>query len=193
MFLLLTLITAAAASAPATRAELAAQRAAIEQRFDREKAECEQRFIVTPCLEAVRQQRQSALAPLISREHELAAEERRARAAAQVERVRERELAASQEAGQRQQRAQAALPLQPATPASHAVRARSAEEAERQQHLAETQAEAEAARRRAQAQERRDRMQERLAEHAAREKRRLKPAAPPLPLPGASAASAARR
>jgi colicin import membrane protein len=77
-------------------------------------------------------------------------------------------------------------------PASHATRARSPEVAERERSQAVNKAEADAARRRERAQEREQRMQQRIAEHEARQKSRSKPPAAPLPLPGASGASAAK-
>ena len=174
---------------PATRSEVQAQRAAIEQRFAREQAECERRFVVSACLEDLQQRRREALAPLVAREHELAAEERRERAAAQAQRVKEREQAAAQDEGQRRER----LVPAPAVPASHPVRARSPEQAVQAQRLAEQKAEEEAAKRREQARERELRQQQRIAEHAERQKRRTKPPAAPLPLPGAAPTSAASR
>lgn len=192
LVLALLLAATAAFAQPATRAEVAAQRAALEQGFAREKAECEQRFGVSACLEELRQRRHDALAPLVKREHELAAEERRVRAAAQTQRVHEREVAASQDEGQRRERVVAAPPATPpATPASHAPRARTPEDAARAQRDAAQKAEAEAAKRRAQAEERQRRQQERVLEHEAQQKRRMKPPAAPLPLPGASAVPAA--
>lgn len=182
-----TLAAAPAAWAqPATRAEVNAQRAAIEQRFAREQAECEQRFAVSACLEDLRQRRREALAPLVAREHELAAQERRERAAAQAQRVKEREQAAAQDPAQTRERL---VPAVPASAPSHPARARSPEQAARARQQAERQAEAEAARRREQARERELRQQQRLADHAARQKNRTKPPAAPLPVPGASAAS----
>ena len=178
---------------PATRAEVAAQRAALEAKFERESTECQQRFAVSACLEDLRQRRHDALAPLVRREHELAAEERRERAAAQVQRVRERELAAAQDEGQRRQRSVVAPPPPaPVVPASHPVRGRSPEAAEAARRAAERQSEVEAARRREQARLRELRQQERIAAHEARQKKRTKPAAAPLPLPAASTASAPR-
>lgn len=183
----LLLASGACGAQPATRAEVQAQRSAIDRQFVREKAECEQRFAVSACLEEARQRQRAALAPLVAREHELAAEERKARAAAQAQRVKEREQAASQDDGQRRERL---VPAAPAVPASHPARPRSPEQAAQQQRQAEQKAQAEAARRREQARERELRQQQRIAEHEAREKRRTKPPAAPLPLPGASAASA---
>jgi colicin import membrane protein len=175
---------------PATRAEVQAQRAAIEQRFAREQAECEQRFVVSTCTEALRQRRREALAPLVAREHELAAEERRGRAAAQAQRVQERGQAAVQEEGQHRERL---VPAAPVTPASHPPRARSPEEATRAQRQAALGAESEAAKRREQARERAQRQRERITEHEARQQRRSKPPAAPLPMPGVAPASAASR
>ena len=185
------LLLAAAASMPlnqpATRAEVATQRAALEQRFLQDKAECEQRFNISACTEELRQRRHDALAPLVQREHELATEERLARAAAQRERVRERELAASQDEGQRREKVlTAAPPLPPSAAASHPGKVRSPQDAERTRRQAEQKADSEAARRRAQAQEREKRQQQHAAEHEAKLKARTKPAAAPLPLPAAS-------
>ncbi len=175
---------------PATRAEVAVQRAAIEQRFAQEKLDCEQRFSVAACLDELRRRRHEALAPLVRRENELAAEERRARAAAQTQRVRERELAASQDEGQKRERILTAPPpAPPAVAASRTPRARSPEDAARQRQQAENKAQGEAAKRREQAEVREKRQQQRIAEHEARQKARAKPLAAPLPLPGASAAS----
>lgn len=190
LLLVAVLLSGVAAAQPATRAEVAAQRAAVEQRFEREKAECEERFAVSPCLEDVRQRRQAALAPLVRHEHELAAEERRARALAQTQRVKERELAAAQEEGQRRQQLLAAPPAEPpAVPASHVTRARNPEAAARERDKAASQAQAQAAERRDRAQQRQERMRERVTENESRQKHRGKPPAAPLPVPGASAAS----
>lgn len=201
---LLFLLAGAAASPPlpplpppsaasATRAELAAERAAIEQRFDADKQACERQFAITPCVEALRQRRHDALEPLVKREQALAAEERRIRAAAQAERVRERDLAAAQEEAQRREQAVVApLPAVPATPASHAPRARDAADAARQRQRVEAQAAGVAAQRVEQRRVREDEQRKRIADHEARLQRRTKPAAAPLAVPGESAASAAR-
>lgn len=188
--LILALAATAAVAQPATRTEVAAQRAAVEQRFAREKLECEQRFSVAACLDDVRQRRHDALEPLVKREHELAAEERRARAAGQTQRVRERELAASQDEGQKRERLLTAPnPAQPASPLARTPRAISPEAAERHRAQVAGKAEEDAAKRREKAQAREQQQQQRIAEHAAKLKNRTKPAAAPLPLPGASAAS----
>jgi colicin import membrane protein len=195
---LLALLAAAAASAPApvfSPAELAAQRAAIEQRFERERQACEARFAVTPCLDEVRERRQAALQPLVRQEQALAAEQRLARAAAQRQRVSERELAAAQDEGQRRQRLIADAPPRSASSAASAVlaspviRARDPQAAEQRQRLAASQAEAQAAERRERAQERQQRVRERVAAQQSQQDTRAKPAAAPLPRPGASAAS----
>lgn len=196
MPMLSLLLLAAAASAPlqpATRAEVAVQRAAIEQRFEREMQDCQDRFAVTPCMDKLRRERQQALVPLVRRDHELDAEERRERAAAQARRARERELSAAQDEGERRERLVAApAPQPPALPASHGVRARDPAVVARNQLQAQQDAQAAAAARRERAQQRQERARQRIVERQAREKSRLKAPAAPLPLPGASAASAAR-
>lgn len=185
--LILAFVATAAAAQPPTRAEVAAQRAAIEQRFDREKAACQQQFSVSSCLDEVRRGRHEALAPLVKREHELAAEERRARSAAQAQRVRERELAAAQDEGQKREKLLTASPsVPPVTPAARTPKAINPEAAAQTRQKAENKAAAEAAKRREQAEARQQRQQQRIAEHEAKLKSRSKPAAAPLPLPGAS-------
>lgn len=186
--LILSAAAAVAAPLPSTRAEVAAERAALEQRFAQDQAECGRQFVVSSCMDEVRQRRHEALAPLVRREHELAAEERRARAAAQARHVQERERAAGR-GGARAQERIVALPSRAASSAPRVPRARSPESAEHRQRQAAQQADADAAQRREQALQRQQQMRQRLTEHQAREKRRLKPAAAPLPLPGASAAS----
>lgn len=183
----LLLAAAAAPAQPVNRAEVQAQRKSVEQQFAREEAECRQRFAVSACLESLRLRRREALAPIVAREHELAADERRERAQAQARRVQERELAASApEEGRPRDRLQ---PGVPAPPASHPVRARQPEQAAQAVREAERRAQAEAARRREQARERDVRQQQRVEAHEERERRRNKPPAAPLPIPGASAAS----
>ncbi|MGM9481217.1 hypothetical protein ACS5PN_08495 [Roseateles sp. NT4] len=190
--LILALVATAAAAQPATRAEVAAQRAAIEQRFAQEKLDCQSRFSVASCLDDVRQRRHDAMAPLVKREHELAAEERSERASAQTQRVRERELAAAQDEGQKRERLlTASPPASSVSPAARTPKALSPEAAEHNRLKAAQKADAEAAKRREQAEARQLHQQRVQAEHEARQKSRTKPAAAPLPLPGASAASKA--
>ena len=181
-------VATAAAAQPAMRAEVAAQRAAIEHQYQQDKVVCEQRFAVAACLDALRQHRREALAPLVRRENEWAAEERRERAADQARRVREREQAAAAElGGQRERATEAAAPV---PPTSHPVRARNAEQVDGARQQADQAAKAEAARRRSQAAERTLRQQQRLADHEASERQRVKPAASPLPMPAVLPASA---
>jgi colicin import membrane protein len=89
--------------------------------------------------------------------------------------------------GLRRDKAMAAPPpAMPASAAPHPVRARTPEQAEQARREAEAQAANEAAQRRDKARERQLRRDQRIAEHEAREKSRLKPPAAPLPLPPAS-------
>jgi len=76
-------LTTAALAAPAAteRLRLAAERQAAESRYAAEEAECQQRFIVTSCVDDVRLRRRVALAGLRQQEHALDDAERRARAA----------------------------------------------------------------------------------------------------------------
>lgn len=102
----------------ADRAELlrlSEERAVIAQQFTAESAQCERRFFVNACLDEAKSKRSAALRPLELREAALDAQERRARAAAQRERVsqREREFA---EAEGRERTAQLLAAPAPAAP-----------------------------------------------------------------------------
>lgn len=175
---------------PLTRAQVAAQRAALTQRFASEQADCEQRFAVSGCMEALRLRRQAAFAPLVQRDHELAAEERKARSAAQVQRVRDREqAAAADEAEHRERLLTEPVPREPAMPASHGARGRSPEQAQQHQQQAEQRAASLAQQRQASRREREQRQQQRAQEHGQRLKQKGKAAAAPLPLPGAASAA----
>ena len=188
--LILAFAASAAVAQPATRSEVATQRAAIEQRFERERLACEQHFSVSSCQDDVRRRRHDALAPLVKREHELAAEERRERSAAQTQRVKERELGAAQDEGQKRERLLTAAPPAPAASAADRTpKALSPEAAERIRLKATQKADTEAARRREQAEARQQRQHQLVVEHEAKLKSRTKPAAPPQPLPKAAAAS----
>lgn len=66
--------------AEVTRAGIAAERAALAQRFDAEERACAERFAVYACVEEVRARRRAALAPLREQELRLDEAERRRRA-----------------------------------------------------------------------------------------------------------------
>lgn len=109
----LALLGSAVAAAPdadaAERARIAAERQAVEARYDAARRDCETRFVVNPCLDQARQDRRAALEPLQRQIHLLDDARRRARA---VERLRSIQARESQAA---------AMPaLSPAAPASTA-------------------------------------------------------------------------
>lgn len=109
----LALLSGAVAAAPDTdaaeRARIAAERQAVEARYDAARRDCETRFVVNPCLDQARQDRRAALEPLQRQIHLLDDARRRARA---VERLRSIQARESQAA---------AMPaLSPAAPASTA-------------------------------------------------------------------------
>ncbi|GMV47273.1 MAG: hypothetical protein AMXMBFR66_26710 [Pseudomonadota bacterium] len=168
--------TVAAADA---RAALAQQREQHEAGFAAEESACRRRFAVNACLEAVRQRRREALAPLRERELALAEAERRERAAEHLRALHERQQASTARAPP------AAAPVRraraPAAAASPAGR-RSDETPvpQREQQAAERAAAAE--RRRQDARATQERIERRLRDRAASGQ-----SASPLP------ASAARR
>jgi hypothetical protein len=74
---------------------LTQQRAALDAQLAAERESCEQRFAVTSCLEEANARHAQALKPIVAREQALNEIARQERAAAQQERVRQRQ----QEAG----------------------------------------------------------------------------------------------
>ena len=66
------------------RAEIAAERAAVEKRYADQEAACRERFVVTSCLDDARAERRAALAPLRQEELRIDTEERKQRAAARL-------------------------------------------------------------------------------------------------------------
>lgn len=71
----------------AERETLKRERQAIESEHDRRAEECRHQFVVTPCLDKVRTDRQKALRNVLERESALDAQERRERAQARKERL----------------------------------------------------------------------------------------------------------
>lgn len=86
------------AAALPDRAALARERVRLEAAFDAEEAVCRDRFAVNDCLDAVRQRRREALAPLRERELALAEAERRERAAQRRRAIETRQQALRQPA-----------------------------------------------------------------------------------------------
>jgi len=186
-------LTTAALAAPAAteRLRLAAERQAAESRYAAEEAECQQRFIVTSCVDDVRLRRRVALAGLRQQEHALDDAERRARAA-------ERQQAVERKSAEAASRPAASAPppnlrLRAAASAASGASGASAtvpsEPAGRKGPGPE--AARDAARRASAAEQRRLIAEAGRARIAAREAERVargKPAAP-LPLPGELAGS----
>lgn len=169
-----------------TRAELNAQRAAVQKAYDEKIKDCRTRFVVTGCLEAAHAWRIEALRPIQAQEIEVNALERRQRAAAQRERVmakdqEAREAAASHSAPAVKAAARAAS----ATVLPPSRQPRANPEAHQKQLEREKQAaERKAAERRQAAADRESKQKElqRSAKEQA-EKRAAKPADPKKPAP----------
>ncbi|MBC7955054.1 MAG: hypothetical protein H7Y33_04170 [Cytophagales bacterium] len=92
--LLLAACGLAHASDEAQRSELRRQRAAIEAEYAQRDQACRQQFVVTPCLERSRTDKQSALQSARTQELALDDAQRRQRAQAQSQRVTEKTEAA---------------------------------------------------------------------------------------------------
>jgi colicin import membrane protein len=178
----------AATNDAAERSRIAAERRAVQARFDSARLACEKRFVVTECLDAARADRRQALDQLQRQQVVLDEARRRERAA---QRQRDIETRAAGADGRDAQ------PLVPARPAASATppAARRPAHAASAGAAASASADAQAQRRRvtfahrqAAAREHQRAVDERNARHDAQHK----PAAG-LPLPPAGPASAAPR
>lgn len=159
----LALGATAVCAAPMTRGEIDAQRARVEQAYQAKVRECNQRFVVTGCLEEARDERIRQLRPLDHAEHQVNAEERQRRAAATKERVEQNERDAAQDESRRKTQSvrEAAEPASaPAVPGARTPRA-NPELHRRREAQQEADAKAEAAKRREASAERRQKAQER--------------------------------
>lgn len=197
------LSTTAVSAAEMTRAEIGAARARIEQTYQAKLRECNQRFVVTGCLEDARDERVRQLRPLDHAEHQVNAEERQRRSAASRERIEEKEREAAQDESRRKTESvrEAAQPASaPVTPSARTPRA-NPELHQRREAKLDAEAKAEAAKRREAAAERRQKsldrqrkagdQQVRSAEKAASAAsapvgKNTKPPAAHLPTPSAS-------
>jgi colicin import membrane protein len=188
------------------RQRLAAERQAVEARFAAEDADCRQRFMVTDCVDDVRQRRRDALAGL--REQELALEdaERRARVAERQRAVARKSAEAASRPASGPISAPIAAPtpfplsplpdLRPPVASSSAPAASAAIAADPvRRNGPDPEAARDAARRASAAEQRRQDAEAERARIAAREAERAargKPVAP-LPLPAELAGSGATR
>lgn len=105
----LLLAIAALGANAATREELKREREAIEAEHARRAEACKTQFVVTPCLDKVRVEKQKALSRVTAEENALDAAERQARAEARQKRLADKAAAAS-----------AAPPAQPVSAAASA-------------------------------------------------------------------------
>jgi hypothetical protein len=170
---------AAPDSDAAERARIAAERRAVEARFDAARRDCQARFVVNECLDRARQARRAALEPLQRQTHLLDDARRRERAVERLRGIQERESAAAAKPAlapplPASGAAAAARPalqraVRPAPSASVAALAAQQRQAQHQQRLQQAKAHQDAVQ----------------ARNARRDAQR-KPAAPlPVPVPGA--------
>lgn len=111
----LLLLAAPAFAADAEREQLARERAVLDAQFAAESKACQQRFVVTSCVEDAQARHVQALKPIVAREQTLDEIARRERAAAQQEHMRQRQQeAGSSEAARRTQLIKQAAQPQPA-------------------------------------------------------------------------------
>ena len=183
----LALLSGAVAAAPdsdaAERARIAADRQAVEARYEAARKDCEARFVVNRCLDQARQERRAALEPLQRQIHLLDDARRRERAVERLRVIQERQSTAAERPALAMPSAPssaASAAAQPAPPVRRAVRppppasaaaaqAARQRQAQQQQRLQDAQAHQEA-------------VQARNARQDAQ-----RPPAAGLPVPGASA------
>ncbi len=182
-------LAAHAGEADADAARIRAERVAAQSQFDSQQRECATRFAVNACMDAARKQRRDALAALKRRQIALDEAERQRRAAqrqadlrarleAQSSRRREGEAAPVVSMRKPRDARQAAgpAPSRPSLPASSGSR----EQADREQRRLNQQHKLQAA------QAHREAVEKRNAERATDRATKRKPAAAPLPVPGAA-------
>ncbi|MBT2334767.1 hypothetical protein J7E49_12735 [Variovorax paradoxus] len=192
----------------AERSRLAAERTAIEARFDKERAACYQKFAVEDCLRDSRKRRRAETDHIKRQESAINDIERQRRGAAELEKLDQKAAAKRpQDTPEKQDESRQAQKDREQRAADHAAgRAATAAEADerRRQFEAKQKAQADekakAAQRRAEAPaavERFESKQQQAAEHRASRERqnaeRTKPRGAPLPAPPASPASAPSR
>jgi len=98
----LLLLAAPAWAADTERQQLVKQRATLDAQLAAERKACQERFVVTSCIEEANARHVAALKPIVAREQALDEIDRQERAAAQQERVRQRQQdAGSSEAAHR--------------------------------------------------------------------------------------------
>jgi hypothetical protein len=168
----------------AQRERIAAQRAAVQSRYDDAVRACAAEFAVTACVDRARAERRAALEVLSREQAALDASVREHRAAERSRRVEDKQRSAAQRAA-----AQASAPAQetPAPrppPAPAASAARAARPADAQARAAE--AAAAAAQRRAEAERRREKAEAHAEEVRRRNAERAAKKPPAAPLPPAS-------
>lgn len=173
-FLALTVVFPAVG---ATREELKREREAIEAEHARRAEACKTQFVVTPCLDTVRVQKQKALSHVLSLENALDAAERQARVEARQKRLADK-AAAAQAASAVAVPAPASAVAPPRKPAK--VRQKPAQREDRSAREEEKRAAFEARQR--EIQQHKQEVEKRNAERA-----RTKPAPRPLPLPPSAA------
>lgn len=174
-------LVAALPVAGATREELKREREAIEAEHARRAEACKTQFVVTPCLDRVRVEKQKALRHVLEQENALDAAERQARADARQKRLADK-AAAAQAASAAPVGRPGSAAASAAPPKAVKARPKPAEPEDRSTREQEKRAAFDARQREIRAH--RENVERRNAERA-----RNKPSPRPLPLPAASAAS----
>ena len=175
IFLASVVCMAALGAHAATREELKRERDAIEAEHARRAEACKSQFVVTPCLDSVRIDKQKALSHVTAQENVLDATERQARADARRKRLADK-AAASEGAASVAAAAPSASSEAPAPRKSPKPRQKKTEAPDRSAQEEAKRADFEARQREIEAH--RKKVEERNAERA-----RNKPAPRPLPPP----------
>jgi hypothetical protein len=169
------------------RARLAAERAAVQARYDAAVRECQKAFAVTGCIDAAKVQRRGAIDRITREEATLDDAQRRRRAEERRARIAQKQQAAAARAAASAPDVRLRAPRQMAPPASAPRPSRRAEPRSSQEEAAEAAAAKERAERARRRRERAAAHEEAVRRRNEQERAEGKVPAAPLPVPKASA------
>ena len=186
---LIALAWLASAAAPAIgeeadatqRARIASERSAAQAAFEQREHECQERFVVTPCVDAARRAQRDSFARLRREEAALEERQRHERAAQRAGNSAARPVAVASSAAPRSRRSAGPHEPEAPQPRAHVPKGPKVSPEEQRQTEARNAAKFEAAK--LAAQQRREAVEKRNAERATSGK-----GAAPLPVPAAASA-----
>jgi hypothetical protein len=176
--LVVLMVVAAFGVHAAPREELKREREAIEAEHARRAEACKSQFVVTPCLDTVRIDKQKALSHVAAQENALDATERQARAEARKKRLADKEAT--------EEGAASAAPVTPSASNAAAAPRKSPKPRQKKAEAPDRSAQEEAKRADFEARQREIEAHRKKVEERNAERARDKPAPRPLPLPASA-------